>query len=341
MSVKTTATTADTTANLPIDKTTKLLAKSIKSLRQNLTDLNLDSFVKQTLETIMLIEREEYLSALEDRKLDKGNGHYGRAFNNLSKNSILINVPRTRSGTLSLNSLELLKINREKLDEITLSLYKKGMTFTDIQDFLSETFDHSVSPSTISELTKVFGKFRQAWSNSSLEKHYLAVFCDVIFVTVKRDDSYSKEGVFVAIGVREDYKRELLVLDTNPTEGASNWTEFLTDLRDKRGIQKIDLLIADGLAGMEDELAKVYPKTLFQKCAIHKMRNILNKAKPKDKPEIANDLKQVFDNFESTDTIQKALIKTDLFLKKWDKIYPSFKNQMKAGNIRHVAKPVF
>lgn len=91
---------------------------------------------------------------------------------------------------------------------------------------------------------------------------------------------------------------------------------------------------------MEDELAKVYPKTLFQKCAILKMRNILNKAKPKDKPEIANDLKQVFDNFESTDTestdtIQKALIKTDLFLKKWDKIYPSFKNQMKAGNIEY------
>jgi len=51
-------------------------------------------------------------------KKDKANGYYGRAFNNLSKNSMLINIPRTRSGTLSLNSLELLKINRNKLDEI-------------------------------------------------------------------------------------------------------------------------------------------------------------------------------------------------------------------------------
>jgi len=62
------------------------------------------------------------------------------------------------------------------------------MTFNDIQDFLTEVFDHSVSPSTISELTKSFHKFRVAWQNSPLEKHYKAVFCDVIFVTVKKEE---------------------------------------------------------------------------------------------------------------------------------------------------------
>ncbi len=242
--------------------TSKLLNKSIKNLRENLTDLSLDTFLKQTLETVMQIEREEYLAQIADPKTDKSNGFYGRAFNNLSKNSMLINIPRTRSGTLSLNSLELLKINREKLDEITLSLYKKGMTFSDIQDFLTEVFDHSTSPSTISDLTKTFNQFRVAWQNTPLEKHYKVVFCDVIFVTVKRGNSYSKEGIFVAIGVREDNKRELLVLDINPTESAQTWNEFLLNLRDKRGVEKIDLLVADGLNFLEDELAKVYPKTL-------------------------------------------------------------------------------
>ena len=315
--------------------TSKLLNKSIKNLRENLTDLSLDTFLKQTLETVMQIEREEYLAQIADPKTDKSNGFYGRAFNNLSKNSMLINIPRTRSGTLSLNSLELLKINREKLDEITLSLYKKGMTFSDIQDFLTEVFDHSTSPSTISDLTKTFNQFRVAWQNTPLEKHYKVVFCDVIFVTVKRGNSYSKEGIFVAIGVREDNKRELLVLDINPTESAQTWNEFLLNLRDKRGVEKIDLLVADGLNFLEDELAKVYPKTLFQKCVIHKMRNILNKTKPKDKLEVGQDLKEVFDNFESTSTIEKAKQKMNKFLIKWEKTYPNFKNQMKEGNIEY------
>ena len=73
-----------------------------------------------------------------------------------SKNSMVINVPRTRKGSLSLNTLELLKLNREKLDEMTLSLYKKGLSFNDIRSFLDEMFDTSISPSTISELTKTF-----------------------------------------------------------------------------------------------------------------------------------------------------------------------------------------
>jgi putative transposase len=342
MSVKTTTnnpiktiTTKSTKLDTSLDldtKTTKLLAKSLCSLRENLTDLSLDSFLKNTLETIMQIERDEYLSQIDDPQIDKGNGYYGRAFNNLSKNSMLINVPRTRSGSLSLNTLELLKINREKLDEITLNLYKKGLTFEDIQDFLGETFDHSFSPTTITELTKVFAKFREAWFNSPLENHYKVVFADVIFVTVKRDNSYSKEGVFVATGVRQDNRRELLVLDINPTEGASNWGELLLDLRDRRGVKQIDLFVADGLAGLEDELAKVYPQALFQKCVIHKMRGILNKVKPKHKTEIAFDLKEVFNNFESTDTIDKTLIKVTRFLEKWGSIYPSVKTQLDPKN---------
>jgi transposase-like protein len=316
-------------------KTNQLLAKSIKSLRQNLTEITLDHFLKTTLETVMQIERDEYLDKINNPTIDKGNGYYSRAFNNLSKNSMLINVPRTRTGGLSLNTLELLKINREKLDEITLSLYRKGLTFADIQSFLTEVFDHSVSPTTISELTKTFHKFRISWNESKLETHYKVVFADVIFVTVKRGDSYSKEGIFVAIGLRQDNKRELLVLDINPTESAKIWYEFLTDLKYKRGVERIDLFVADGLNYLEDELAKVYPQSEFQKCVVHKMRNVLNKTKPKDKPIVAQDLKQVFDNFESTDTIPKAKKKMSLFLEKWQKIYPSFKNQFKEGNIEY------
>jgi len=81
----------------------------------------------------MQIEREEYLTYLKEQidstsnpKTDKGNGFYGRDFGNLSKNSILIDIPRNRSGTLSLNTLELLKINREKLDEVSINLELPG-----------------------------------------------------------------------------------------------------------------------------------------------------------------------------------------------------------------------
>lgn len=317
------------------DKTSELLEKSIKSLRENLDSLSMDNFVATTIETLMNIERDEHLDEIGDPKKDKGNGHYSRSLKTFSKNSLLVNVPRTRAGLFSPATLELLKINREQVDKIALSLYKKGMTSEDIKSFLSEVFDEKMSPSKISNLSKVFNKFRKAWQNSKLESHYKAVFADVVFVTVKRGNGYSKEGIFVAYGVREDNRRELLILDINPTESAQNWNDLLKELKEKRGVEKIGIFVADGLNYLEDELAKIYPDAEFQKCVIHKMRNILNKVSPKDKKEVSSDLKNVFDNFDQNATIKKALRKKDKFIDKWKGKYPGINRFFKDGNIEY------
>jgi len=63
-------------------------------------------------------------------------------------------------------------------------------------------FGGGVSASKVNKLAGSFHKFRMAWQNSPLEKHYKVIFADVIFVRVRRGNSYSKEGVYVAYGVR-------------------------------------------------------------------------------------------------------------------------------------------
>ena len=314
-----------------LDNNTKILEKSIKNLRENLDSLSMDKFIATTIDALMGIERDEFL---ETTTTDKGNGFYGRALKSFSKNSLLVNVPRTRSGDFSPNTLELLRINKEQMDEIVLSLYKKGMTGGDIKSFISEVFDEKISPAKISDLAKAFNKFRLAWENSKLEKSYKVVFADVIFVTVKRGEEYSKEGVYVAYGVREDNRRELLVLSINPTESPTEWGNLISELK-TRGVENIDLFVADGIQFLEDELLKHFPKAKFQKCVIHKMRNILNKTSPKNKSEVAEDLKEVFNNFDRDATIEKAKKKVEIFLKKWEKKYPNFKNFFKEGNIEY------
>ena len=298
------------------NRTEKLLEKNIKNLRENLDDLSMDKFIGKTVETLMLIERDEYLEEINNPKKDKGNGSYGRSMNSLSKNSLLVHVPRTRTGLFSPATLELLKINREKVDEIALSLYKKGMTSNDINEFLNEIFEENMSPAKISNLAKTFNKFRTAWQNSKLEKYYKVVFADVIFVTVRRGNEYAKEGIFIAFGVREDNRRELLCLSQNPTESAEFWKELLQDLKEKRKVEKIDLFVADGLKNLENIFLEIYPQGQFQKCVVHKQRNVLNKARPKDKKEIGEDLKEIFNNFEEDATIKKALKKVETFLEK-------------------------
>jgi len=316
------------------EKTEKLLEKSIKNLRDNLSeDISMDTFVKSTIETLMTIERDEYLEKAENPN-EKGNGHYARAMHSLSKNALMVHIPRTRAGLFSPATLELLKINREKIDEISLSLYKKGMTSNDIEEFMREVFEEKMSPTKISNLAKTFNKFRTAWESSKLDKRYKAVFGDVVFITVRRGNEYSKEGVYIAYGVKEDNRRELLCLSQNPTESAEFWKETLQIVRD-RGVEEIDLFIADGIKGLEDKFLELYPKGEFQKCVVHKQRNILRKTRPKDKKEVAEDLKEIFDNFDNDATLEKALEKVNIFLKKWKVKYPGFKKSFEKGNIEY------
>lgn len=311
-------------------KYNKILTSSIKNLRSSMTELSLDQFLVSTIDSLMEMERGEYLEQAQD----KGNGFYGRAFNSLSKNCLRINVPRTRTGEFSPNTLELVKMGQEQVNDLCLSLYKKGMTSRDISDLIRETFGEGVSATKVTNLAKVFRQFRDAWEKSKLEKHYLAMFCDCIFITVRRGDSYSQEAVYVAYGVREDFKREILCLSVNPTESAGEWGELYEKLK-KRGIEKVDLIIADGLKGLEGQIHRVFPGAKFQKCVVHKMRNILNKTRPKEKAEMAEDLKEVFGNFDSDATIERALVKVENLCDKWKSKYPNLKRFFDEGTIEY------
>lgn len=319
----------------------KILEASLKNLRASMNNMSLDTFLASTIDSLMEVERGEYLEKVKGKGKnnneikDKGNGFYGRAFKSLSKNCLTINVPRTRTGDFSPDTLELVKISQEQVNDLCLALYKKGMTSRDISDLIKEMFGNGISATKITNLAKVFHKFRQAWNNSKLEKRYKVIFCDCVFITVKREDSYTREAVYIAYGVREDNRRELLTLAINPTEGATTWGELLDDLKNKRGVKEIDLIVADGIEGLENEVHRIFPKIQFQKCVVHKMRNILNKTRPKDKTEMAKDLKDLFDNFSENSTTKKALKKAETLINKWRKKYPKISRFFKEDRIEY------
>lgn len=280
----------------------------------------------------MIVERSEYLT--QTNGSDKGNGFYLRLFKSFSRNCLRINIPRTRLGVFSPDTLELVKLGQEQMNDLCLSLYKKGMTSRDISDLVGTMFGDSVSATKITNLAKTFNKFRIAWENSKLDSYYKVMFCDCIFITVRRDNSYSREAVYVAYGVKNDNTRELLALSINPTESANEWGEIFDDLKN-RGAKNIDLIVADGLSGLENEVHRVFPEAQFQKCAVHKMRNILNKTRPKDKTEMAEDLKEMFNNFSENDTVENGLKKVEIFIQKWKTKYPRIDRFFKEGKIEY------
>jgi putative transposase len=311
----------------------KFMETNLRNLHKALSTLTMDEFVVNCLESLMTIDRDYYLKCAND-PTEKGNGYYTRLFRSLTRNSLTIQIPRTRNAGFYPMAMEVVKQNKADIDDFCLLLTQKGMTTRDISDVLKKFFGENKSHTSINNLAEKFRDLRMAWENSKLEKHYVAVFCDVLFVVVRRGDSYSKEGVYLACGVREDGKREVLLVENSPTESTTVWGEFFEKLR-VRGVEKIDLIVADGLKGLEDEVLGTFKGSLFQKCVVHKMRNILNKTRPKDKGQMAIDLKEIFYNFEDSANLADAMRKLEEFCLKWEERYSNIRRFFNEGETEY------
>lgn len=170
------------TKETPSRSETYLMA-SMKNMRSAMSNLSMEEFVRLNIQTLFGLEREEYLEVAVE---DKGNGYYSRSLHSLMKNGLVIKVPRTRTGEFSPLGIELFKMGREHADELMLTLYKKGMTARDVEDVMLKVFGSEVSHTTISELADQFHTIRTAWEHSPLDTAYRVIYCDCIFITVRR-----------------------------------------------------------------------------------------------------------------------------------------------------------
>jgi putative transposase len=321
------------TNNLKVVKTRSdiFLESSVKNMRSALPDLSMEQFVIKNLETLFGLEREEYLEKATE---DKGNGYYSRSFQSLMKNGIQIHVPRTRESGFAPLAIQLFKMNQDQVNDLVLTLYKKGMTTRDISDVMTDFFGDSVSHTTVANLAEQFHDIRIAWEKSRLDSTYHAIYCDCIFITVRRGDSYEKEAVYVTYGVTEHNTRELLALAINPTESITTWKDIFKSIKE-RGVQNVSIVIADGIKGMEDIVTESWGKAKLQKCVVHKMRNILNDIRPKEKALVAEDLKDIFNNFDAKSTKGSAYKKVEDFIIKWTPKYSTIEKHFNKKTIEY------
>lgn len=297
----------------------RMIHGGLNNIYASQEQFSFDEFAIITLEGLMLLEREEYLKSGEGRK-DYGNGSYLRNFKSLRTNSLSISIPRSRNGKFKPMLLELINNQREQINELSLLLYRKGLSTRDVSSVMSEFFGETIGRDTVSNLAESFHEIRKSWESRPLDAYYKVIFCDALYTSLKRGNSYSKEAVYVMYGVKDDNTRELLLLEVNPTEGSSLWGEYLRKLR-TRGVQQVDLIVADGLVGFSDVARRYFPEADVQRCIVHLQRGILNKIRPKDKEEFANDLKGAFSNFDKESSKKEALEKLARLASKWEHSY--------------------
>lgn len=214
-------------------------------------------------------------------------------------------------------------------------MYARGMTVREIQGFLAEQYGTEVSPEFISSVTDAVMAEVTAWQGRPLEPMYPVVFFDALRVKIREDAVVRNKAIYLALGILPDGTRDILGLWIENTEGAKFWMKVFNDLK-TRGVADILIAVTDGLKGIPEALAAVFPATTLQTCIVHLIRNSLDFASWKDRRALAAALRPTYtapsaeaaqaelEAFEASVWGQKFPTVTATWRRAWDRVIPFF-----------------
>lgn len=261
---------------------------------------SIDEIIRQEIESVVnTLLKTELTIFLDYERYDpigynsgnSRNGSYTRQFQT-KYGEIQVEIPRDRNGEFSQQTVPPYKRRTDDLETTILQLYSKGITTSEIADLIEKMYGHAYSAQTISNITQVVEEHVDAFHKRVLNQRYIVVYCDATYLNVRRD-SVSKEALHILVGITQEGTKEVLDYRLYPQESSENYREMLQDIQ-ARGAQEILLFVSDGLTGVRDVILEVYPQAMHQSCWVHVQRNIARLVRAKDRKEVLDLLKPVY-----------------------------------------------
>ena len=229
---------------------------------------------------------------------------------------MVLNIPRDRKSTFEPQLIPKHERMSDKIEQVIIGMYSRGMTTRDIEDQVKEIYGVEVSEGTISNVTNRLIDNIKQWQIRPLEPVYFVVWMDGISLKIRSNGKVINKTIFLVIGLNNQGMKEVLGMWINETESASFWLTVLTDLK-TRGVEDILIACTDNLKGFTDAIKSSYPKTLTQLCVVHQIRNSCRYVVWKDKKEFVTDLKAVY----AASNQEAAAEALNQFESKWGKKY--------------------
>jgi putative transposase len=254
-------------------------------------------FKKAFIERALGAELSQHLGYAtgQAKPADASNHRNGKSAKTVLTDSgpLAIEVPRDRMGTFEPQLIGKHERRFTGFDDKIIAMYARGMTVREIQGYLAEMYAMDVSADLISRVSDAVMSEVTTWQTRALESMYPVVFFDALRVKIKDDAVVRSKAVFLALGILPDGSKDILGLWIENTEGAKFWMKVFNELK-TRGCNDILIAVTDGLKGMSEALAAVYPDTTLQTCIVHLIRNSLDYASWKERKGLAAALKPIY-----------------------------------------------
>jgi transposase-like protein len=274
--------------------------------------LSLEEFAGQPLELfaqegarllLSVAMEEEVTDFLKRRPYERSqgnirgyrNGHRERQVS-CGAGEIEVAMPRVSDTKEAFHSqlLEAWQRRSKLLEETIPLLYVEGLSTRDFKRALKPLWGKSgLSRSSISRANRALKEAFNNWRRRDLSlEEIIYLFLDGIYLGV-RGNSCGMEAVLVAHGITRQGKRVVLHLSLGGRESTESWKGVLNDLAE-RGLRRPQLLITDGNQGLLKAIKDIWPEVPRQRCAVHRIRNVLARVPKKRQDEVRKALHRIF-----------------------------------------------
>jgi putative transposase len=175
-------------------------------------------------------------------------------------------------------------LRTEPLRAMVIGAFVRGLSMRDIESLCEEAGLGKLSKTTAARICEELReRFEQFKRRDLYDVQLAALFLDAVFLSVRPDGP--KEGVLVAWGFTEQGERVLLSVMLGMRESHEDWLELGRDLI-ARGLGAPLLVVADGAPGLIKAIEQCWPASDRQRCAVHRVRNLLAKLPERERGRV-------------------------------------------------------
>jgi len=286
-------------------------------LLSNLTD-SLKQSIKLTVGIMVKAEMENLRKEVNEKL--SFNGYYERNMTSSLGKIQGIGIPRFREQPVSglgLRSLTVFDQEKDRFLHLVAEMHRLGVSTRKVDQICRNVFGMKFSKDRASAIHKeLCDQEALAINSQELTDEFAYLLLDGLWVKAKsfglKQDN--KTVLLCALGITPDGQRKVIGFQPADREDFASWGAFLQSLK-QRGLAggKLKLCIADDNGGLAKALNRLFPSVPAQICIVHKLRNVIGRAKHKHKTAVAGDAKVIY----QAETKELAVARMQSFAKKW------------------------
>ena len=295
----------------------------------------LSEFLRESAQKMLQLaieeEVENFVKSYEEKKISTGhnqvvrNGYLPERTIQTGIGEVSVKVPRVRdrkNEAIKFTSNLIPKYMRRtvNIDVLLPLLYLKGISTTDFQASFEPILGSNpknLSANVICRLKTGWYSEYLSWQKRDLSsKKYVYFWADGVYLQARMESE--KTCMLVIIGADENGKKELVAIEDGYRESKESWKNLLIDLKERGLKEAPKLAIGDGALGFWGAMNELFPKTVHQRCWVHKTANILNKL-PKS---IQSKAKSMIHEIYHAENKKTALTAVKKFISRFSAKYP-------------------